>query len=122
VQTTVNAFPTGGGGISQRHLTSNYVVLATDNNVYFDNLGAAAEVDVTLPAAPATAQVNAFVVATAQNFRVVAPAGVSIAIGQETGAAGGNVVSILPASTITLYALSTTLWVAISMTGSWALT
>lgn len=71
--------------------TSNYTVLSTDGGTEFDNGGAAAQVDFTLPSVPITGWHAGFTVNAAQIVRVVAPASTTINLGGTASAAAGNI-------------------------------
>jgi hypothetical protein len=100
--------------------TANYIVLAGDSGTTFDNGGASGEVDFTLPAWAAGLR-YIFIVATAQILKIIAPAGIHIAIGGANSVAAGNVVSSAVFSAVELAAPNgaSGQWVAIAMTGTW---
>jgi len=99
--------------------TSNYSVLTGDSNTYFDNTGAAGEVDFTLPAYAAGLR-YCFTVTAAQTLKVIAPASTKIAIGTTNSAAAGNITAGAVYSTACIFATSVSnQWAADRTTGTW---
>lgn len=101
--------------------TGNYTVVALDNDIWFDNIGAAGEVDFTLPTAVRDLEVG-FIVKAAQTVKIIAGASTTIAIATSVSAAAGNITANAAYSAVRLRAISTTEWVAVSSTGSWTVT
>jgi len=99
--------------------TSNYSVLSTDSGTYFDNTGAAGEVDFTLPAYAAGLR-YCFTATAAQILKVIAPASAKIAVGTTNSATAGNVTASAVYSAVCIYATSVSnQWAADGTTGSW---
>jgi hypothetical protein len=98
--------------------TANYSVTAGDVAKHFNNIGAAGEVDFSLPAAAAGLN-YCFLVDAAQIVKVVAAAGEKIAVGATNSAAGGNVTANTAYSEICLEAHKAAQWVVRSSTGAW---
>lgn len=102
--------------------TANYSVLASDTGTQFDNIGAAGEVDFTLPTA-AVGLKYGFTVKAAQVLKVIAGSSTIIAIGASISASAGNIQANTAYSSVQLEAISTTEWVATSgASGSWTVT
>lgn len=99
--------------------TTDHTVTAAETGETFINTGAAGAVVFTLPT-PAAGLVYTFIVAEAQTVTLDVGGSVVIAIGEISGTAGGGASCNSPFSAVTLKAVSTTLWVATSNTGSWA--
>ncbi len=99
--------------------TTNYNVLASDNNTFFDNTGASGEVDFALPTY-AAGLIFYFTVTAAQILKIIAPASNKIAIGATNSATAGNILNNTPYSTICIFATTISdQWAAMSMTGNW---
>ena len=99
--------------------TSNFTVLTGQTNAFFDNTGAAGEVDFTLPAYTAGLR-YCFAVTAAQTLKVIAPASNKIAIGATNSATAGNITANAVYSTICLYATTVAnQWASKSATGTW---
>lgn len=101
--------------------TTNYSVLAGDTSTHFDNIGAAGEVDFALPTG-AVGLTYTFTVKAAQVLKVIAAASTTISIGASTSASAGNISASGAYASVTIYAISTTEWVAKSSTGTWTVT
>ncbi len=99
--------------------TANHTVTSDENGQTFTNAGAVATVTFALPT-PVVGLTYTFIVAAAQNVILDVGGSVVIAIGEIAGTAGGGASSNSPYSAVTLKAVSATLWVATSFTGSWA--
>lgn len=112
---TKSAPPAGGSVVAK---VASYAVLASDSGTTFNNLGASGAITLTLPT-PAVGLTYSFVTAAAQNMILDVGGSVVIGIGEIATSPGGQVACNSPYSAITLKALSTTLWVAVAMTGSW---
>lgn len=101
------------------HAASPVAVSATaDNNKVFTNTGAAGAITFNLPAAVAGLTYT-FYVQNANNLIIDAAAGDTIRILALVSAAGGNVSSVTVGSAVTLVAINSTEWVAISALGTW---
>lgn len=98
--------------------TANYSVVAGDTGKHFDNIGAAGEVDFTLPAAASGLQ-YCFLVDAAQTVKVIAASGEKIAIGASNSAATGNITATAAFAMTCLEAHKAAQWVARSSTGTW---
>lgn len=101
--------------------TGNFSVTTTLSGTHFDNIGASGEVDFALPAA-AVGLTYTFTVKASQVLKVIATASTTISIGASTSASAGNISSSGPYASVTIYAISTTEWVAKSSTGTWTVT
>jgi len=101
--------------------TTNYSVLTGDSGVVFDNTGAGAEVDFTLPTA-AAGLTYTFYVDAAQIVKVIAGASTTIRLGGTVSASAGNVQCAVTGGNVTLIAISSTQWVALDYTGAWTIT
>lgn len=99
----------------------DYNILPTDNGVYFHNFGASSAVYFTLPAADPGLNYH-FMVETAQTVKVIAGGSSTIPIGTVTSVVSGFISSDRPRSTIHIFAVTPTEWVAIASTGSWDIT
>ena len=100
--------------------TTGYSVLSGDAGTYFSNSGAGGSVIFTLPASPATAQQNCYIVAAAQILEILAPASTKIAIGNTNSATAGNIQSNTVNNTVCILALTATQWVSIGPSaGTW---
>lgn len=104
--------------------TSNYTVLVGESGIIFDNTGASAEVDFTLPTAAAGNKGlrYTFIVVAAQTLKVIAGASTKIAIGASNSGTAGNISNATAFGSVTLEAVSATQWVATSSTGTWTVT
>jgi hypothetical protein len=101
--------------------TANYTVLAADAGTQFDNIGAAGEVDFTLPAAAAGLRYG-FTCAVNQTLKIIAGASTTIANGATISAAAGNASANAKYAHLELEAVSATEWVANCATGTWTIT
>lgn len=112
----------GGTGVTGFGLTtactSNQTLTADQSYQTFTNIGASGGVTLTLPT-PAAGLQFSFVVATAQTLTIGVAGLVVIALGEIPSSAGGNVSSNSAFSAVTLKAISSTLWVATSVVGTW---
>ena len=99
--------------------TTAYSVLSGDNATWFTNTGAGGSVVLTLPASPATNQVNCAIVTAAQTLEFLMPASTKVAVGTTNGASAGNIQSNAPYSKVCLWAQTATQWVGLDMTGTW---
>lgn len=98
--------------------TINYSVLNTDGGTQFDNTGAVAEVDFTLPAAPTVGTKFGFMVFAAQIVKMIAPASTTINIGGTVSAAAGNATSSQVGAYVELEYVGSNRYVAKSVTGT----
>lgn len=98
--------------------TGNYTVLYTDSNAFFTNTGASGTVVFTLPTASAGLRYT-FYIDAAQTLQINAGASTTIRSGASVTSAAGNVSANTQGNVITLQAISTTQWVAESITGTW---
>ena len=105
--------------LTQLTKTINYNVLVGDNGTYFDNTGAIAEVDFTLPTYAAGLH-YCFTVTAAQTVKVIAPASNSIAVGTTNSAAAGNITASTVYSTACIFATKVSnQWASTSAVGNW---
>jgi hypothetical protein len=118
VDAAVTAVSTGFPIVSK---TANYNVTSGDSGTHFDNIGATAEVDFTLPAAVPLLH-YAFLVDAAQIVKIIAQAGEQIALADMNSAAGGNVQAATPYSVITVECHKAGQWASISAIGEWVVT
>jgi hypothetical protein len=98
--------------------TGNYTIESADYGRGFTNAAAVANIDLTLETGAVTGH-NCFYVVEPWRVRIVAPGTDQIATEGGMSAAGGNVASVVPNSTICLTLLSTGVWMATSSTGLW---
>jgi len=112
----LSALVEAGGTVTA--YTASHTVTSAETGTTFTNSGAAGAITFTMPT-PAAGLVYTFIVATAQTVTVDVSGAVVIAIGEISGTAGGGASSNSPYSSVTLKAISTTLWIATSSTGSW---
>jgi hypothetical protein len=101
--------------------TSNYNVTAGDSGTHFDNIGAAGEVDFTLPVAARDLK-YAFLVDAAQIVKIIAQAGEKIAHADSNSATGGNVQAATPNYMIAIECHKAGQWVVSAATGAWTIT
>lgn len=98
--------------------TTNYSVLNTDGGTQFDNTGAVAEVDFTLPAAPTVGTRFGFAVIAAQIVKVIAPASTTINVGGAVSAAAGNLSSSQVGAYVELHYVGSNKYIAKCVTGT----
>lgn len=98
--------------------TADHTVTAGETGATFTNAGASGAVIFTMPT-PAAGLFYTFIVAAAQTVTLDVGGSVVIAIGEIPGTAGAGATCASPYSSITLKAISTTLWVATSQIGAW---
>lgn len=112
----------GGTGVNGFGLvtakTANDSLIAAQSYQTFTNEGAAGSVTLTLPT-PVSGLEFTFVVVAAQTLIIDVAGSVVIYVGEIPSSAGGSAFSNSPGSTITLKAVSTTVWVATSLVGMW---
>ena len=95
-------------------------IVVADSNKIFENDGATALTYFTLPT-PSAGLVYTFYVLDSDGIRVdCAAAGQYIRIAGNISTSGGNIQSTTVGSCVILIAISSTLWVAISVVGSWS--
>ncbi len=101
--------------------TGNYVVLGSDNGTTFDNTGAVAEVDFTLPTEGSNLNFSFCVVAT-QIVKVIAPASTKVSFGAVNTGNAGSLQSSTPFNCISVYSpqAATTQYVTKSAIGDWS--
>lgn len=101
--------------------TTNYQIVKLDGGNAFNNIGAAGEVDFTLPSSANTyvGMVASFDVAVAQTLKVIAGTGVTIQIGASASSSGGSVSANQVGAHIRLKALTPTLWISLEHEGTW---
>lgn len=105
---------------TQSTKTSNYQLLTADSGSYFDNTGAVAEVDFTLPAYAAGLR-YCFTVTAAQILKVIAPASNKISVGTINSSAAGTVYTNTVYSDICIFATKVSnQWAADSITSGWS--
>jgi len=92
-----------------------------DSGKVYHNTGASARADYTLPSAVAGMFFD-FICTDADGVRVIAASGDDISLGSSTSAAAGRIDSTTPYSALRLFAVDATHWVAMSSTGTWAVT
>ena len=109
----------GGNAGSVTNFTTNQTLTVNQTLGIFTNSGAAGTVVLTLPSPITTGLQYTFVVAATQPLQIDVDGSDVIAIGELTSSAGGFISSDSPYSVVTLKALSSALWVAIFMLGSW---
>lgn len=98
--------------------TTNFTVLSTDGGTQFDNTGAVAEVDFTLPAAPTVGTRYGYAVVAAQILKVIAPASTTINIGGTVSASAGNISSSQVGAYVELHYVGSNKYVAKFVTGT----
>lgn len=114
--------PQGGTGVAGFGLvttyTGNQTLTPAQSYGVFTNDGSVGDVTLTMPT-PSAGLEYTFVVAAAQNLILDVGGSVVIALGEITTTPGGQLSSNSPYSVLTLKALSTTLWAATSLLGTW---
>jgi hypothetical protein len=99
--------------------TANYTVASADDATRFDNSGAGAQVNFTLPASPSAGDEWCFLVVAAQTLEVLANTGETITVGTTTSSSAGNVQSNNVGSSVCIYFETATAAYAQTMTGAW---
>lgn len=104
-------------------IVESEVLTSVQNTTLFLNTGASAEVDLTLPPvqSPFVPLTFSMLVAAAQDFSFVAPAGVIIINGSDSSSAGGSISSNIVGNFLTIIMVSATQWVVTNITGVWNL-
>jgi hypothetical protein len=112
----------GGTGVTGFGLvaakTGNDTLTADQSYQTFTNEGASGSVTLELPPAAPNLQFF-FMVVVAQSLVIDVGGSVVIYVGEISSSAGGSAFSNSPGSIITLKAVSTTVWGATSLVGSW---
>lgn len=94
-------------------------ITADQSGTWFTNEGADAEAEFTLP--PAAAGLSfGFVVQDDDGLSITAGSGDTIRVADEASEAAGFISNSAPGSSIRLLAINDTEWVAVSVTGAWA--
>jgi hypothetical protein len=119
--TLANLGDVPGQGAVANHATSYSVQLA-DTGTVFTNFGALGTVIFTLPTPGAFLLNYTFIVIAAQTLEILLPGGTFMYFGGQESASGGNMQSSTPGCAASLTAISTTIYVATSLTGTWTLT
>jgi len=111
-------------------VAKKYVVATTTNQSPstalsgkgFTNLGASSTVTITLPASASLVIgiFYSFSVAANHILRITANTGQTIRIGGTVSALAGSVESNVIGSTLTIYAVDTTHWIALDVNGTWS--
>jgi hypothetical protein len=99
--------------------TANYTIVALDNGTHFDNIGAAANITLTLPTA-ANGLTFSFAVHAAHSIIVDAAGTDIIALGTLLTSAGGTVTGATPYSYVEIECHAAGVWIATSQLGGWA--
>jgi hypothetical protein len=107
---------TGFGLVTAK--TANETLTADQSYQTFTNEGAAGTVTLSLPT-PVAGLEFTFVVVASQSLVIDVGGSVVIYVGETPSSAGGSASANSPGSIITLKAISTTVWVATSLVGSW---
>lgn len=97
--------------------TANYTVTTGDSGAHFDNIGASAEVDFTLPAA-ARGLTYAFLVDAVHTVKLICNGSDVIAVGGVTPS--GTLQANTAASFVSIEAHKSGVWVTSSIMGSWS--
>jgi hypothetical protein len=100
------------------NLAISITTLGQEPRTNITNRGAAAAVTFTLPASVIGIEYS-FMVVAAFNLVILAPAGVTIRIGNLVSAAGGTVTGNTIGSCVRITNISATEWVALSVVGTW---
>lgn len=109
-----------GSAIIYAHTVSITLTDAVEGGLH-TNTNASAEVELTLPSGLLVSPTREyrFAVTTAQYLKVIAPAGVTIYIGNNSTTTGGYVRSTMIGSTMRLVQVSDSLWFSESLDGEW---
>lgn len=115
---TLGGLPVVGviGLFSYKTKTSNYNVLLTDNGTHFNNIGASAEVDFTLPAAAAGLSFS-FAILAAHVLKVIANGGDLL---KSDVFSAGNISNNVIYSSLTIESHEAGIWLVSAATGSWS--
>lgn len=98
--------------------TSNQTITAAQSYQTFSNMGATGQITLEMPT-PAAGLEYTFIAAAAQNMILDVGGSVVIGLGEIATSPGGQIACNSPYSSVTLKALSSTLWVATSLIGTW---
>lgn len=105
--------------------TSAHTLVASESGIAFNNIGCTSREDFTLPA-PTVGVVYTFVCMDTDGLRIILPAGTSLilisSLSTSTGTGGGYLDTTTIGNTVTLLCVSSTQWMAISITGGGAWT
>jgi hypothetical protein len=108
------------GVATVNNYTTNTSLTSAQSYGISTNSGASGSVTLTLPAAAIGLQYT-FVVVAAQTLQINVTGGsVIIGLGEIASSAGGNISSNSPYSAVSLLCLSSTLWAATSIVGTWS--
>jgi Pectate lyase superfamily protein len=101
--------------------TSNYTLqMPFDWGTSFNNTGAVAQVNFTLPT-PYPNMVCTFVITAVQTLRVIATGGATIQVAGSVSSSNGNASANTVGNVLKLLAVGSTKWVAVSSIGTWTL-
>lgn len=114
----LTSFFPGSNFINAVTKTTNYTITSLDAGASFDNIGASADITLTLPAA-SSGQIYRFAVFAPHYIKVLAVGSDVIDFGTTTTAAAGFVRSLTPYSYLIIEAHSTGRWVASTVEGKW---
>lgn len=113
------SFPVKLAQVTVANKSASYPVVAADMGTDFTNIGAAGEVDFTLPAGLASGNEVSFTVGAAQILKVIAPASTTIRMGSTQSAAAGNIAASAVGTHVKLrYFASLVSWIAVEVTGA----
>lgn len=107
-----------GANVITSTKTSNYTVIVSDRGTHFDNIGASAQVDFTLPTAAAGLN-YCFAVDASQTVRVIAVGSDKISLGSTNSATAGNLSSGTSLSNLCIASQKAAQWMTISGQGPW---
>jgi hypothetical protein len=110
----------GDGGASAITITADTSSpISPTANTYHSNSGSSVDITYNLPTSPTTGTTIAFYVVANHYCKLQAPASTTIYLGTTTCATAGYVRSTAVGSTVTLIAVSSTVWMAWPVTGTW---
>jgi hypothetical protein len=118
--TGAGTYATATAAISTVTKTANYTILTGDSGKHFNNIGASADIALTLPAAAANLNYG-FALDAAHYLRVNANGTDVISLGGSNSAGGGYVRSNSDSAYLLLIAHGTGKWKAISTMGPWSI-
>jgi len=105
--------------------TSAHTLATNESGIVFNNIGCTSREDFTLPS-PTTGVWYTFICMDTDGLRVLLPAGSSViqlsGLTTSTGTGGGYIDTATIGNTVTLICVSSTQWIAVSITGSGAWT
>jgi len=95
----------------------------SETGTLFNNLGANAEIDLSLPSTPTPLYPVTFslYVATNETLSLIVPYGVTISNGSDSSSSGGSISSDTVGNLVTVVLISATQWVVTSIVGVWEL-